>query len=94
MMVEKKISKIPSHVTHFDDLKDNDFDDVLDEEFFDEKVDMEDLNETLALCLTGESWKKDYGGNKIKDVVLKDMVLKYNIKLEKIEELSKSFPHS
>ncbi|KAL2650216.1 hypothetical protein R1flu_018344 [Riccia fluitans] len=73
MMVEKGISKISSHVTHFDDLKDHDFDDVVDEELFDKEVDMEDLNETLALCLMEESWKEDDGGNKIKDVVTKDM---------------------
>ncbi|KAL2612833.1 hypothetical protein R1flu_024525 [Riccia fluitans] len=93
MMVEKGISKIQSHVTHFDDLKDYDFDDVADEEFFDDKMDMEDLNETFASCSTEELWKEDDGENELKDVVIEDMALKYNIKPEKVEELNKNFPH-
>ncbi|KAL2611826.1 hypothetical protein R1flu_023518 [Riccia fluitans] len=89
-MVEKGIFKIPSHVTHFDDLKDNDFDNINDEELtFDEEVD--NLNETLVSCFMGESWKEDDEENEIKDVVTDDMTLKYNIKLEKAKELTKIF---
>ncbi|KAL3697285.1 hypothetical protein R1sor_011361 [Riccia sorocarpa] len=85
-------SKIPGHITHFDDLKDEDFDAPTDG-FFDESVDMEDLNETLASCLTGQKWKKDNEGNEIKDVLTESMAKKYYIDAEKTNMLNTEFPH-
>ncbi|KAL3687591.1 hypothetical protein R1sor_013900 [Riccia sorocarpa] len=85
-------SKIPSQVTHFDDLNDEDFDGPSDN-IYDESIDMEDLNETLASFLTGREWKQDNEGNEIKHVLTDSMATKYHIDSEKANELNEKFPH-
>ncbi|KAL3691192.1 hypothetical protein R1sor_004843 [Riccia sorocarpa] len=86
------ISKIPSQVTHFNDFNDEDFDGPSDG-IYDESVDMEDLNETLASCLTGREWKQDSEGNEMKHVLTDSMATKYHIDSEKANELNEKFPH-
>ncbi|KAL3699402.1 hypothetical protein R1sor_017424 [Riccia sorocarpa] len=85
-------SNIPSQVIHFDDLKDEDFDAPSDG-IYDESVDMEDLNETLASCLTCREWKEDREGNEMKHVLTESMATKYRIDSEKANELNEKFPH-